>query len=165
MTSKEISLNIITACKASTDLNDYITATYGKALTYARGLNLDIDYFSENEYEDVPIIIIDAEQNTIEEDGELTSSMVLHIKVVHVDEFKSGFTKVDNVITLDGIDEVEIISGYIITAIREKFAPLLDLQGIDAYLDALAHVSNFSEYNGHIVMTFTKESTIGGCNL
>jgi len=161
MTSKEISLGIIAACKAYAPLNDFITLTYGKSLTYARGLNLDVDYFSENEYADVPIVIIDPEKNTTETDGDVSFGMVIHVKIVHKDEFKNGFAKVDDVITLSGIDEVEIISGHISDAIQGHFATSLDIEGIDTYLDPLYHVSNYTEYNGHIVFTFTEETCIG----
>lgn len=161
MTSKEISLHIVDACKASAELNYFMIATYAKPLTYARGLNLDVDYYSENKYEDVPIIIIDPEKNTIESDTGNTFAMVLHIKVAHEGEFKDGFDKVNSVITLAGIDEVEAIGGFIQVAIQEKFSTLLEIQDMEMYLDPLAHVSNFTEYNGHIVITFFEEVNIG----
>jgi len=163
MTTREISLSIISACKSSVELNDYITLTYSKDLTYARGLNLDIDYYSENEYADVPILIIDPEKNKFESEMGNTFSITLHIKIAHEDEFKNGFSKIDNVITLDGIDEVETIGEYIKTAIEQEFASALDVLEMDLFVDPLTHVSNFSEYNGHLVLTFQDEATIGGC--
>lgn len=164
MTAKDISLKIIEACKDSVELNDFILTKYAKSLTYSRGLNLDIDYFSEDEYADVPIIIIDPEKHSEQTDYGKVFSIVLHTKISHKDEFKNGFAKVDGVITLDGIDEIEEINRLVIIAIKDKFQSLLDIEDIESYLDALHHVSNYTEYNGHIVMTFTQESTIGGCS-
>ena len=164
MTAKDISLKIIEACKDSVELNDFILTKYAKSLTYSRGLNLDIDYFSEDEYADVPIIIIDPEKHSEQTDYGKVFSIVLHTKISHKDEFKNGFAKVDGVITLDGIDEIEEINRLVIVAIKDKFQSLLEIEDVESYLDALHHVSNYTEYNGHIVMTFTQESTIGGCN-
>lgn len=163
MTSKEISLAIITACKASVELNNYITLKFAKQLTYARGLNLDIDYYSDNEYADVPIIIIDPEKSVEDSDAGNLFSITIHVKTVHQDEFKKGsFPKVDGVITLTGIDEIEEIIEFIKTALRNHFASILDIEDMDAYIDPLFHVSNFTEYNGHIVLTFLEEFCIGG---
>lgn len=163
MTSKQLSLEIINACKASVELNDYITLKFGKALTYARGLNLDIDYYSDNEYADVPIIIIDPEKNVEDTETGNLFSIVIHIKTVHMDEFKKGaFPKVDGVITLTGVDEIEEIIEFVKTALRSHFASILDIEDMDAYIDPLFHVSNFTEYNGHIVLTFHEEICIGG---
>lgn len=163
MTSKQLSLEIITACKSSVELNNYITTKFGKALTYARGLNLDIDYFSDNEYADVPIVIIDPEKNMEDSETGNLFSIVLHVKTVRKDEYKDGsFPKVDGVITLTGIDEIEEIIEFMKTAIKDHFSSIVDIEDIDAYIDPLYHVSNFTEYNGHIVLTFHEEICIGG---
>jgi len=163
MTSKQISLEIINACKASVELNDYILTKFGKQLSYARGLNMDIDYYSDSEYADVPIIIIDPEKNVEDSDAGNLFSIVLHVKIVHKDEFKKGsFPKVDGVITLTGIDEIEEILEFVKTALKSHFASIVDIDDMDSYIDPLYHVSNYTEYNGHIVLTFFEEICIGG---
>jgi len=165
MTNKEIALNIIGFCKANDALNAYILEKFNKRLTYTRGLNLKVDYYSANDYAHVPIVIFDPETKNYEQDGTILKGVNLQVKIVHKDEFKKDFEKIDDVIVIEGLDEIEDICAFIEQSIIEGFALLGDLEinTVDTYYSPVEHISNYTEYNGHIVVTFTKDSTIGGC--
>jgi hypothetical protein len=162
MTNKEISLYIIEACKASDELNDYFRATYGKDVTYCRGLNLERDEYDENEYEYVPMILIDSIQNTRGESNDrLISTLGIQTKIRHTDGFKP-IVPVDNVLTYAGIDEIEHINELIIKAIEaHEQLKCLDIEDIDSYADPVRFTSNSTEYNGFIHINFEKQETIG----
>ena len=162
MTSTEISLSIIESCKAYQPLNDWVDATFNKELTYSRGLRLDIDYFSYDEYATMPLIIIDPERKQDNRSPERVWEMLVHTKIVHTaDEFKDGgFPVVDNVVTIAGLDESEKMCDLIVEAIKLSDAEAI-LEDIEIIIDPVEFVSNATEYDGHIVLTYTKENTIG----
>ena len=162
MTSREISLEIIDACKNYTPLIDWLTLTFGKNLTFTRGLRLDIDYFSYDGYATMPMLIIDPERKTDYRSPEKRWEILLHTTIIHTDdEFKDdGFPIVDDVITLDGLDETETLCDLIVEAIKESDVDAM-LDDIEVMVEPVEFVSNATEYNGHVVLTYSKPNTIG----
>ena len=162
MKNKDISLKIIEACKNSQELNDYIQTHYGKSLTYVRGLVLERDEWSENEWADVPMILIDSiKRSEGSRDDEKLYVLSIQTKIKHEDEY-GEMPKIDDVVTYTGIDEIEDINEMIIKAIKESVdLRCYSLVDIDSYADPVRFISNETEYNGFIHLVFSKEVTIG----
>ena len=164
MTNKEISLAIIEACKKSTELNDYCTLKFNQSITYMRGIELERDEWSDNEYEYLPMIIIDSVQRTSGINDNATASVLsVQVKIKHDEEYWK-MEPIDNVITYDGIDEVEMVNSMITRAVEASTVlKCLDMIDIDSYADPVRFASNSTEYNGYIQFTFEKPTLIG-CN-
>ena len=166
LTHKQISYLMIEACKQYAPLNEYVRNLYGKELTYVRGLVLERDEWSENRYEDVPMILIDPVKKTFSENENIRRFVFgIQTKVVHKDEYFGVPRSDPHVEEYTGIDEVEMINLMILEAfLKHPILACLKYDEVEMYEEPVRFLSNHTEYNGFITINFSAyaELCIGG---
>jgi len=161
VTLKEIQLAIIDEAKADTSLADYVGAKWSKRLLHARGLDVDRDW-SKDDYALVPVVVYDSEEKEIStEDGTLYS-MSMHVKTAHKGDFKAQDNVVDDVVVIQGLDDLETLCDFLVADVRSALSDKeVRVEYIKPVYEPVQDMSTWTEYTAHIEMRFKKDTFIG----
>jgi len=165
---REITKQIIEACKANEALNTFINSNYSKPLTYVIGVDLERQE-ARNDYEDVPQICIDPIVEVFGDGEEKKEHHVgIRLMVQHPKEEVDLYLQKENgVIEYKGVLEVfdfyrlfyQAIKGY------DKLN-CFEIKEVESLSSVIEFQSNNTEYIGQVKMVFTNdnEDHYIGCN-
>ena len=159
ITGRQISYAMIDAMQRYEPLRSYAKDRFNRDMTFVRGLVLDRDEYTENRYEQTPMIVVDNVKRVMSElSDKRTWVLAIMIKVAHKGEYFDP-PEEDGVVTYSGFDEVEQIADYIVEALAKcQVLQCLDFEEIEIITEPLRFLSTHTEYNGFMNFTLTTDA-------
>ena len=160
VTPRQLSKLMVLAIEDYEPMRRYIARVFNKDLTYIRGLCLDRDEHSENQYEDLPAITIDTVKWKLSEVTDKRYYVFgIQVKIVRKNEFFDPVVKDGNIHTYEGLDIVETINQMILEAIAScKQFQCMTFEEVEMLSEPVRFISNQTEYNGFMNLILSAES-------
>lgn len=151
--NQEITFFIANTIINDVNIDSFVTTTYGKSVMVFVG----VDVQNPPEILDLPCVIIEPTVKNIgSSDSAFDYEIVLHIGVKGEDKPTIN----GNLITYEGVYDVERLGNLVVEALRTAIASStnLDAYSIDFYIDEIA---NFPTYSGVVLFSMSVPNVIG----